>query len=169
MAQTNCFFPVLLTLTWRSTRGQVPLCHNPGCDGATRACSPTQAPPGPAAPDSSERQSSARAISRNAPPGRKARTRPAATLLGGNGRIRAHGSVLAVRPNVAWGTTADPEGSCGTRPGGDPSWRCSTAQARWQLMRHSGRRTRSPKFTGHCPGSGRPLGSINQTQSPHVH
>ncbi len=31
-------------------------------------------------------------------------------------------------------------------------------------MRHSGRRTRSPKFTGHCPGSGRPLGSINQTQ-----
>ena len=42
-------------------------------------------------------------------------------------------------------------------------------QARWQLMRHSGRRTRSHKCTGHCPGSGRPLGSINQTQSPHVH
>ena len=75
------------------------------------------------------------------------------------------GSVLAARPNVAWGTTADPEGSCGIRPRGDPSWRCSTAQARWQWMRHS--REMHPDPPVHCalpwqrlaPGS-------NQTQSP---
>jgi hypothetical protein len=33
-------------------------------------------------------------------------------------------------PTPPWGPTADPEGSCGTRPGGDQSWRCSTAQLR---------------------------------------
>jgi hypothetical protein len=46
-------------------------------------------------------------------------------------RFERHGSDLAARPDVAWGPTADPQGSCGTRPGcGDPSWRCSTAQLR---------------------------------------
>jgi hypothetical protein len=69
-------------------------------------------------------------------------------------------------PTSPGGRQPTPQDRAAPAPGGDPSWRCSTAQARWQLMRHSGRRTRSPKFTGHCPGSGRPLGSINQAQSP---
>ena len=78
-----------------------------------------------------------------------------------------HGSVLAARPNVAWATTADPEGSCGIRPRGDPSWRCSTAhwQARWQWMRHSREMHADPPV--HCarPWQRLALGS-NQTQSP---
>ena len=76
-----------------------------------------------------------------------------------------HGSVLAARPNGSWATTADPEGSCGIRPRGDPSWRCSTAQARWQWMRHSREMHADPPV--HCarPWQRLALGS-NQTQSP---
>jgi hypothetical protein len=45
-------------------------------------------------------------------------------------RFERHGSERAGHPDVALGPTADPQGSCGTRPGGDRSWRCSTAQLR---------------------------------------
>ena len=35
-------------------------------------------------------------------------------------RFERHGSELAARPDVALGPTADPQGSCGTRPRGGP-------------------------------------------------
>ncbi len=89
-------------------------------------------------------------------------------------RFERHGSELAARPDVAWGPTADPEGSCGTRSPGGPKLEVqhgpapSQAPGRWQWMRHSGRCTRTLEYTAHWPDGDRPLGPI-KAQSPHLH
>ena len=80
-------------------------------------------------------------------------------------RFERHGSDLAARPDVAWGATADPEGSCGTRPGGpklELQHGPAPSQARWQWMRHSGRCTRTLEYTAHCPDGDRPSGPIKR-------
>ena len=101
----------------------------------SRACSSAKAPPTLEGRGRGAAQSSARspAISRNAP--RAPGPANAAALPWGEAmaRFERHGSELAARPDVAWGPTADPQGSCGTRPGGDRSWRCSTAQPASEL------------------------------------
>jgi hypothetical protein len=140
----------------------------------SRACPPAQAPPTPAGRGPSSRQSSARSpaiAARNAPrrghtpkgPAFLAVPRPSWAAMA---RFERHGSDLAARPNVAWGATADPAGSCGTRPGG--------AQAGAARPRAGG---------SGCATQGEPRGpssalrtglaaadrwdpSINQTQSP---
>ena len=85
--------------------------------------------------DPSSRQSSARspAISRNAPRAPGPANAAALPWREAMARFERHGSELAARPDVAWGPTADPQGSCGTRPRGDRSWRCSTAQPASEL------------------------------------
>ncbi len=82
-------------------------------------------------------------------------------------RFERHGSDLAARPNVAWGAAADPQGSCGTRPRGDRSWRCSTAQLRVRpggsgCATLTGRCTRTLEYTAHCPDGDRPSGPIGR-------
>ena len=136
------------------------------------------APPAPAGRDARDRQSRARApaISRNAPPGRSARMGPAAALLGGSIRPRrsSRGAVrkLAARPLVALVPTADPEGPGGHSPRAVgprvwPKGRGPTlgAQAHSPLVRDSGRRARTRRFT-HCalPWQRPTLGG--PTQSP---
>jgi hypothetical protein len=111
----------------------------------SRACSSAKAPPTLAGRGRGPAQSSARspAISRNAPGAPGPASAVALPWREAMARFERHGSELAARPDVAWGPTADPEGSCDTRPRGDRSWRCSTAQLRvrprWQWMRHSDR------------------------------
>ena len=125
--------------------------------------------------DPSGRQSSARspAISRNAPRAPGPANAAALPWREAMARFERHGSELAARPDVALGATADPQGSCGTRPRGDRSWRCSTAQPASELR---------PGGSG-CATQGEPRGpsstlrtvlrrptlGTNQTQSPHLH
>ena len=101
----------------------------------SRACSPAQAAPTLAGRGRGPAQSSARspAISRNALRAAGPASAAALPCREAMARFERHGSELAARPNVAWGPTADPEGSCDTRPRGDQSWRCSTAQLRVSL------------------------------------
>jgi hypothetical protein len=99
----------------------------------SRACSSAKAPPALAGRGRGPAQSSARspAISRNAPQAPGPASAAALPWREAMARCERHGSELAARPDVAWGPTADPQGSCNTRPGwGDESWRCSTAQLR---------------------------------------
>ena len=101
----------------------------------SRACSPAKAPPTLAGRGRRRPQSSARspAISRNAPRAPGPANAAALPWREAMARFERHGSELAARPDVAWGPTADPQGSCGTRPRGDRSWRCSTAQPASEL------------------------------------
>lgn len=111
-------------------------CHGPCVtnpnERRSRACSSAKAPPTLAGRGRGPAQSSARspAISRNAPGAPGPASAAALPWREAMARFERHGSELAARPDVAWGPTADPEGSCDTRPRGDRSWRCSTAQLR---------------------------------------
>ena len=121
-------------------------------------------------------QSSARApaISRNATQAPGPASAAAPPWREAMARFERHGSDLAARPDVAWGPTADPEGSCGTRPPGNGGPKLEVqhgpapSPARRQWMRHSGGCTRTLECTAHCPDGDRPSGPI-QTQSPHLH
>ena len=111
-----------------------------------------------------------------------ARMGPAAALLGGSIRPRrsSRGAVrkLAARPLVALAPTAAPEGPCGPSPRGDlgvgPTSRQGRgptlgAQAHSPLVRDSGRRARTCRFT-HCalPWQRPTLGGPTQSP-PYVH
>ena len=97
----------------------------------SRACSPAQAPPTPAGTRVVANLARARRQSRETHPAPGPANAAALPWREAMARFERHGSELAARPDVAWGPTADPQGSCGTRPGGgDGSWRCSTAQLR---------------------------------------
>ena len=86
----------------------------------SRACSSAKAPPALAGRGRGPAQSGARspAISRNAPGAPGPASAAALPRREATARFERHGSELAARPDVALGPTADPEGSCGTRPGG---------------------------------------------------
>ena len=97
----------------------------------SRACSPAKAPPTLAGTRVGANLARARRRSRETHPGPPGLPMPRPPL---GGRQWPDSSVTAANwppvPTSLWGATADPQGSCGTRPGGDRSWRCSTAQLR---------------------------------------
>ena len=99
----------------------------------SRACSPAKAPPTPAGTRVVANLARARRRSRETHPGPPGLPMPRPSL-GGTRRQWPDSSVTAANwppvPTSLWGATADPQGSCGTRPGGNRSWRCSTAQLR---------------------------------------
>ena len=84
----------------------------------SRACSSAKAPPTLAGRGQGPAQSSARspAISRNAPRAPGPASAAALPWKEAMARFERHGSELAARPNVAWGATTDPEGSCSGGP-----------------------------------------------------
>ena len=102
----------------------------------SRACSPAQAPPTLAGRGRRHPQSSARspAISRNAPPGPPGLPMPRPSL---GGRPWPDSSVTAANwppvPTSPWGRQPTPKDRAALAPGGDRSWRCSTAQPASEL------------------------------------
>jgi hypothetical protein len=87
------------------------------------------------------------------------------------GRQRPDSSVTAANwppvPTSSGGGQPEPtpKDRAALAPGGP---KLEPAQARRQLMRHSGRTTRTVECTAHWLGSGGPLGSVKR-RAPHVH
>ena len=100
----------------------------------SRACSPAQAPPTPAGTRVVANLARARRQSRETHPGPPGLPMPRPSL---GGRPWPDSSVTAANwppvPTSPWGRQPTPEDRAALAPGGDRSWRCSTAQPASEL------------------------------------